>query len=289
MPKLPLNIKQISTIANRLNRIGTAELMRREVIDPGPAAMLGQVLPHSPRGQAAPHATGAGYEQRIEAGWQGKQGAGFKPAFNVFGGLLVKDNDPIIMGFPAPYEGGSVALFDKYILDSQGGQFANPQAGIQRQRPERQRPHVKPGTFALIGYGFKVVKELFKLCVAWRSGQQPGAWGLFGQVNGVVIQLAPLDQPGKENLEGFIVGVNGAFFQAALFTVKQESVDGFGGWGPATAGVGAELVERRFVIQDRLGRFARLCLQEQMHVIGQGREARLHKVNTGMGHSDSFC
>lgn len=270
---LPLNIKEIRVIPYRVHRIRISELMRCQVSYSGPLAQLPQILPHTPGSEASPLATTIGNKQRIQGRGQRQRGAGFKPVFNFFSGFPVENNDPVLMGLSTSNECGPMAFLNRNILNRKPSQFANPQAGIQRQRPQRQGPHIKPVTFAFTGPRLlapgpllQVAKQLLQLLTPRRAGQQFGMGRLFGKLDRIRRQLAALVEPGEPDFKRLIVTFNARFLEAAPFAIVEKCVNAFRRGRPAVVGEGAELVERGFVVEDGLFGFARFGRQE----IGNG-------------------
>lgn len=265
MPHLALHVQQIGVIADRVDRIRIAKLMRGQMAYFGPLAKLGQVLPHPPGSEARPSAPAMGDKQGIESGWQGQPSAGFEPAAHVPGRGLVKNNSPILVGLATSDKGAAVVFLNKDITSIERGQFGYPQAGIKRQRPQSQGAYIQPMTPALAGYGFEVAKELLQFLTPRSAGQQFGVWRSFCQLNRIGRQLAALVEPRQPDFERLVIAFDAAFFEAAPFTVVQKIIDRFGCGRKVAAGIGAELVERGFVIEDRLRGLARLRLQELLN------------------------
>lgn len=287
MPHLPLHVKKVGVVPYRINGIRVSKLVGREVRYPGPFAKLPQVLPHSPGCQAAPDATGAGDKQGIQAEWQGGNGgANFEPAAHVFRRGFVENNNSIGVGFLTADKSGSVILFNVNIAGCQRGQFANPQPGIECQRPQSQGADIKPVAFALIGRCLKVVKELYKFGASRRTGQEFWSRGTLGQLNRIRRQLATLGEPGTPNLDGFVIALDAGLFQPALFTVEQEGINSlWRGW-EVRARESTELVEGRLVKKDGFWRLAGFGLKELLNSAVEGSEVlRLDKDQVFSGRA----
>lgn len=267
MAHLPLHVQQIGPVADRINRISIAELMRCQMAYLSPLAQLPQVLPHSPGGEASPLAPAMGDKQGIEARGNGQLGADLEPAAHVFRRGFVKNNDPILMGLSSSHKRRPVTFLDKNILNSQRSKLTHTQARIQCQRPESQSAHVKPVAFTLVGCGFQIIKEFLEFCAPRSAGQQFGSRGLFGQINRVSRQLTALVKPAQPDFKRLVIAFDTRFFQATSFTIKQKGINRFGGWRPVMrANIGAELIQRGLVKADGLFGLARLGRQE----IGNG-------------------
>lgn len=286
MTQLPLHVQQIGSIADRLDSVTRPELVGCQVAYTGPQAMLRQILAHAPGCEAAPLTPGMGNKQSIKAGWQGQGGAGFEPAFNVPCGGFTEYNDPILMGLGSSDEGGSVAFINRDVLNMKPRKFTYTQPRIQRQRPQRQCPHIKPVASAFIGHGFKVAKERLQFRAPRGAGQEPGRRRALNEFNGITRQLAALEKPGEPYFEGLVVTLDARLFQAAIFAADEESVNGFG-CGRPVVGEGAELVERSFIVEDGLFSLASFGGEEFLNSPINGREAvglNEYQVPAGRGH-----